>query len=188
VVAEAACLAALARRASRPRAGRARARQEHAERRAREREAAAEHEAARHAVTRQKDEATCRRIAEQLVALAGRVVDFRPTAAPLMPPEVMRDWTALSSSRRACRAAAHLPLGAAAAAAAARTLLGLRTIRWRLGRWRFARRLRVAERKHNGLMVLGRKHHGLLGQQHSPSQRRKPQCRVVSLSSGTVRK
>lgn len=128
------------------------------------------------------------RIAEQLVALAGRVVDFRPTAAPLMPPEVMRDWTALSSSRRACRAAAHLPLGAAAAAAAARTLLGLRTIRWRLGRWRFARRLRVAERKHNGLMVLGRKHHGLLGQQHSPSQRRKPQCRVVSLSSGTVRK
>jgi hypothetical protein len=114
------------------------------------------------------------------VALAGRVVDFRPTAAPLMPPEVMRDWTALSSSRRACRAAAHVPLGAAAAAAAARTLLGLRTIRWRLGRWRFARRLRVAERKHNGLMVLGRKHHGLLGQQHSPSQRRKPQCRVVS--------
>ena len=187
-VAEAAFLAALARRASRPRAGRARARQEHAERRAREREAAAEHEAARHAVTRQKDEATCRRIAEQLVALAGRVVDFRPTAAPLMPPEVMRDWTALSSSRRACRAAAHLPLGAAAAAAAARTLLGLRTIRWRLGRWRFARRLRVAERKHNGLVVLGRKHHGLLGQQHSPSQRRKPQCRVVSLSSGTVRK
>jgi len=77
-VAEAAFLAALARRASRPRAGRARARQEHAERRAREREAAAEHEAARHAVTRQKDEATCRRIAEQLVALAGRVVDFRP--------------------------------------------------------------------------------------------------------------
>jgi hypothetical protein len=58
VVAEAASLAALARRASRPRAGRARARQEHAERRAREREAAAEHETARHAVTRQKDEAT----------------------------------------------------------------------------------------------------------------------------------
>jgi len=109
-----------------------------------------------------------------------------PRHIPLMPPEVMRDWTALSSSRRACRAAAHLPLGAAAAAAAARTLLVLRTIRWRLGRWRFARRLRVAERKHNGLMVLGRKHHGLLGQQHSPSQRRKPQCRVVSLSSGTV--
>jgi hypothetical protein len=24
-------------------------------------------------------------------------------------------------------------------------------------------------------MVLGRKHHGLLGQQHSPTQRRKPQ-------------
>jgi hypothetical protein len=34
-------------------------------------------------------------------------------------------------------------------------------------------------------MVLGRKHHGLLGQQHSPSQRRKPQCRVVSLFFGS---
>ena len=73
----------------------AHARQESLERLAREREASAENEAARQAVTRQKHEATCRSIAEQLVALAGRVVDFRATAAPLMPPKVMRDWTAL---------------------------------------------------------------------------------------------
>ena len=70
-------------------------RQEYMERLAREREAAAENEAARQAFTRQKHEATCRRIAEQLVALAGRVVDFRAMAAPLMPPKVMRDWIAL---------------------------------------------------------------------------------------------
>ena len=93
-LAEAARQSELARRAH-DRALGEHARQEYMERLAREREAAAENESARQAVTRQKHEATCRRIAEQLVALAGRVVDFRATAAPLMPPKVMRDWTAL---------------------------------------------------------------------------------------------
>ena len=93
-LAEAARQSELARRAH-DRALGEHARQEYMERLAREREAAAENEAARQAVTRQKHEATCRSIAEQLVALAGRVVDFRATAAPLMPPKVMRDWTAL---------------------------------------------------------------------------------------------
>jgi hypothetical protein len=79
-LAEAARQSELARRAH-DRALGEHARQEYMERLAREREAAAENESARQAVTRQKHEATCRRIAEQLVALAGRVVDFRATAA-----------------------------------------------------------------------------------------------------------
>ena len=39
------------------------------------------------AAKRLKHEATCRGIAEQLVALAGRVTDVRASAQPLLPPK-----------------------------------------------------------------------------------------------------
>jgi len=60
-----------------------------------ERQRAAEADASRQAVKRQKHEATCRAIAEQLVALSGRVTDVRASAQPLLPPKVLRDWFTL---------------------------------------------------------------------------------------------
>ena len=73
----------------------AQAREEYRARLERERLRAEENERARQAVLSAKHEKTCRKIAEQLVALAGRVVDFRATTQPLMPAKVLRDWTNL---------------------------------------------------------------------------------------------
>ena len=42
-----------------------------------------------------KKEAICRGVAEQIVALAARVADFRSTTQPLLPPKLMRDWMTL---------------------------------------------------------------------------------------------
>ena len=64
----------------------------------REKERAAENEAARQAVLNGKHTETCRGIAEQLAMLAARVVDFRSTTQPLLPPKVMRDWMTLFKS------------------------------------------------------------------------------------------
>ena len=71
------------------------AREEYEARLAREKERAEENERARQAVKHQQHEATCRAVAEQLAALAARVVDFRATTQPLLPPKVMRDWLTL---------------------------------------------------------------------------------------------